>query len=256
MPCDYPLDLHGIASSSASIPDRKILYTGYSFLVDTAFTCPITGIVFKGGDMIFWDEAYNSGTWRVMRDILVESFYTWDAVWTCPSGPWTITLQSVSPTGFVTPWYRVGDDFRCVTTSSSPPPAPDHWLRPVYAYFVDSGCADNEGSITCSVSPVSGGSSSMFTVDAITNCTDGGIGAFVGNFLPGVYRFTYYSGASRWSIYTNWNSIIEHSLHNADTIAGSTVFYGQSVVCPVGGYPTYSEAEAAWTGTYRDVEIC
>lgn len=71
-PCDYPIDLHGIASSPASIPDRNVLYTGYAFLVDTAFTCPITGTVFKSGDLIFWDETYSSGSWRILRDNIPE----------------------------------------------------------------------------------------------------------------------------------------------------------------------------------------
>jgi hypothetical protein len=71
-PCDYPLELHGIASAPSSIPDRRVLYTGYSFLVSADFTCPITGIDLKAGDLIFWDEAYNSGTWRILRDNIGE----------------------------------------------------------------------------------------------------------------------------------------------------------------------------------------
>ena len=255
-PCDYPLELHGIASSPSSIPDRRVLYTGYSFLVDTAFTCPITSIDLRAGDLIFWDEAYKSGTWRILRDNLVTSYYTWDAIWTCPDGPWTITLQSTSPTGVATPWYRMGDNFQCVTTSASTPEAPDQWLRPVYAYFYDSLCTDNSGSITCSVALVSGGPSTTFTVDAVVNCYAGGPGAFVGNFLPGVYRFTYVSGASMWNNYGTWNDGIQHHLYDGPTVAESTMTYGMSVSCTPGGYPTYETAEAAWAGTYIDLEIC
>jgi hypothetical protein len=66
-PCDFPLYLRGVLTQSGDVPERKDLLTGYTYLVRGAFTCPLTNIVFKVGDMVFWDVTYSLGTWRVIR---------------------------------------------------------------------------------------------------------------------------------------------------------------------------------------------
>lgn len=64
--CDFPITLRGVLASLGDFPEKSELFTGAAFYLEATLVCPYTTQTLPEGSLVFWDEAYTDGIWRVI----------------------------------------------------------------------------------------------------------------------------------------------------------------------------------------------